>query len=74
MDQGSNPSPPHWQVDSYPVHYQGRPILLFHTFLSSFISVETVLPARCLPFLLKLFGVTIANDYMLHMIKNVNSY
>ena len=85
LDQGSKPCPLHWQVDSYPVHHQGSPILRFHTFLSSFLSVETLLPARCLPFLLssclclpnkehlfKHFRVTIAKDYMLHMIKNVN--
>jgi len=25
LDQGSNPCPLHWQVDSYPVYYQGSP-------------------------------------------------
>ena len=25
LDQGSNPCALHWQVDSYPVYYQGSP-------------------------------------------------
>ena len=30
-DQGSNPCPLHWQVDSQPLSHQGSPILLFLT-------------------------------------------
>ena len=26
LDQGSNPGPLHWQVDSYPLHHQGSPV------------------------------------------------
>ena len=25
LDQGTNPRPLHWQVDSYPLHHQGSP-------------------------------------------------
>ena len=28
-DQGSNPCPLHWQVDSQPLHHQGSPQILF---------------------------------------------
>jgi len=28
-DQGSNPSPLHWQVDSLPLDHQGNPALTF---------------------------------------------
>ena len=30
-DQGSNPSPLHWQVDSYPLCHQGSPLCFFST-------------------------------------------
>ena len=28
-DQGSNPCPLHWQVDSQPLHHQGSPMCIF---------------------------------------------
>ena len=31
-DQGSNPCPLHWQVDSQPLHHQGSPRLIFYVY------------------------------------------
>ena len=33
-DQGSNPCPLHWQVDSQPLRHKGSPICLFFAFIS----------------------------------------
>ena len=34
-DQGSNPCPLHWQVDSYPLHHQGSPCGGFNLYFPS---------------------------------------
>ena len=35
-DQGSNPSPLHWQADSQPLRHQGSPVVVFLTFIDVF--------------------------------------
>ena len=48
-DQGSNPSPPHWQADSQPLRHQGSPICSFFIFyfLSESLSFHLFKDCSC---------------------------